>query len=75
MSSYTVYEENNCAIVVATSPIMNPTPKHISVKYHWSWNNVGKEILIMKIESENHKADIFTKGLQGEFFSGLGSLY
>ena len=31
--------------------------------------------MIQKIKSENQKADIFTKVLQGEFFSGLGSFY
>ena len=33
-SSSTVYEENNGAMVVETSPGMNPTSKHITVKYH-----------------------------------------
>ena len=35
VSSATVYEDNNGAIVVATSPMMTPTSNHISVKYHW----------------------------------------
>ena len=37
--------------------------------------HVGKELVTLKIESENQKAYIFTKGLQGEIFSGLGSFY
>ena len=68
VSSSTIYEDNNGAIVVAKSPRMNPTSKHISVKYHWFRQYVGKEFLIWKIESENQKADIFTKGLQGKIF-------
>ena len=36
--------------------------------YHWFRQHVVKKILIKKIESENQKADIFTKGLQGELF-------
>ena len=63
VSSSTIYEENNGAIFVATSPRMTPTSKHIAVKYHWFRQHVGKEFLIQKIESENLKAD--TKLLWG----------
>ena len=68
MSSSTIYEDNNGAIVVAKSPRMTPTSKHIAIKYHWFRQHVGKEFVIRKIESENQKADIFTKGLQGQYF-------
>ena len=68
VSSSTVYADNNGAIVVATSPRMTPSSKHIVVKYHWFRQHVGREFVIRKIESENQKADIFTKGLQGECF-------
>ena len=68
VSSSTIHEDNNGVIVVATIPRMNPTSKHIAVKYHWFRQHVGKEFLIRKIESENQKADIFTKGLQSEIF-------
>ena len=54
---------------------MNTTSKHIATKYHWLRQHAGKEFVIWKIESENQKADIFTKGLQGEFLSGQGSFY
>ena len=53
---------------MTTSPRIIYTSNHITVKYHWFSHNVGKEFLISKIESENQKADIFTKGLQGEIF-------
>ena len=65
-SSSNIYEDNNRAIFVATSPRTTPTSKHISVKYHWFRQHVGKEFVIRNIESENRKADIFTKGLQGQ---------
>ena len=42
VSSSTIYEDNNGAIVVTTSPSMNPTSKHIAVKYHWFRQHVGK---------------------------------
>ena len=74
VSSTTVYEDNNGAIVVVTSPRMTPTSKHIAVKYHWFTQHVGKEFVIQKIESENQKADIFTKGLQGQIFARIRKL-
>ena len=40
VSRSTVYEENNVAIVVVTSPRMTPTSNHIAVKYHWFRQNV-----------------------------------
>ena len=71
VASSTVYEDINGSIVVATSPSMTPTSNHIDVKYHWFRQHVGKEFLIRKIESENQKADIFIKGLQGQIFVGI----
>ena len=69
VSSSTIYEDNSGAIVVATSPRMIPTSNHIAVKYHWFRQHFGREFVIRKIESENQKADIFTKGLQCQIFS------
>ena len=74
VSSSSIYEDNNGAIVVAKSPRMTPTSKHISIKYHWFRQHVGKEFVIRNIESENHKADIFTKGLQGKIFVRIRKL-
>ena len=74
VSSSTVYEDNNRSIVVATSPRMNSTLKHIAVKYHWFRQHVGKEFVIRKIESENQKADIFTNVLQGLIFVRIRKL-
>ena len=74
VSISTIYEDNNEAIVVATSPRMTPTSKHIAVKYHWFVQHVGKEFVIRKIESENQKADIFTKGVQGQIFVRIKKL-
>ena len=60
-----VFEYNNGALGLATSPKMTPRTKYIGVKYHWFKDKVGEDkgILLEKIESENQKADIFTKGL------------
>ena len=74
VSSSTLYEDNNGAIVVATSPSMTPTSKHIAVKYHWFRQHVEEEFVIRKIESENQKADIFTNRLQGQIFVRIRKL-
>ena len=50
VSRSTVYEVNNRATVVATSPSMDPTSNQISVKYHWFRQHVRKEFVIWKIE-------------------------
>ena len=42
VSSSTIYEDNNGAIFVATSPRMTPTSNHIAVKYHWFRQHIGK---------------------------------
>ena len=74
VSISTVYEGNDRAIVVAKIPIMTPTSNHIAVKYHWFRQHVGKEFVNWKIESENQKAEVFTKGLQGKIFVRIRKL-
>ena len=74
VSRSTIYEENNGSIVLVTSPRTTTTPKHIAIKYHWFRQHVGKEFVIKKIQSENQKADIFTKGLQGQLFVRIRTL-
>ena len=74
VSRSTIYEENNGAIVVATSPRMTPKSNHIAINYHWFRQHVGKEFVIRKIKSENQKADIFTKGLQDQTFVRIRKL-
>ena len=59
---------------VVTFPRMTASSKHIAVKYNWFRQHVGKEIVIRKIESENQKTDIFTKGLQGQIFARIENL-
>ena len=47
--------------------MMTPTSKRIAIMYHWFRQHDVKEFVIWNIKSENQKADIFTKGLQGGF--------
>ena len=67
-SSSTIYEDNSGDIVMTTIPKITTTSKQISFKFHWFMHHVGKEFVIHKIDSENQKVYIFTKGLQGNFF-------
>ena len=48
VSRYTIYEDNSGATVVAKSPRMTPTSKHIAVNYHWFRQHVGKESVILE---------------------------
>ncbi|MGH3056422.1 MAG: hypothetical protein ACRDL7_15720 [Gaiellaceae bacterium] len=60
----TVFEDNNGTLSLAHTPAMTPRTKHIGVKYHFFWEHVRRgTVKIVKVESENQKADIFTKGL------------
>jgi hypothetical protein len=64
----TVFEDNNGALGLATSPKLTPRTRHISTKYHFFKSHVGDEksgkaVRIVKIDTGDQKADIFTKGL------------
>ena len=71
-----VFEDNAGALVLAKSPKLTPRTKHIAVKYHWFRDQIGEQngIVLHKIESENQKADIFTKGLTLDLFRRIRKL-
>ena len=71
-----VFEDNNGALILAKSPKLTPRTKHIAVKYHWFRDKIGEQhgIVLNKIESENQKADIFTKGLTADLFRRIRRL-
>ena len=75
-----IFEDNNGAIATATSPKMNPRTKHIGVKYHFvkdyfARNKMGEHpLVIVKVDTLEQKADIFTKGLNEEGFSRIRKL-
>ena len=60
-----VFEDNDGDLKLATAPNISPRTKHIAVKYHFFREAVGegKGIQIMKIDTAEQMADIFTKGL------------
>ena len=75
-----IFEDNNGAIATATAPKMSPRTKHIAVKYHFVKQYFNKAcdflhpFLLKKINTEDQKADIFTKGLKAETFLTIRKL-
>ena len=70
-----VFEDNNGALILASSPRMTPRSKHIAVKYHFfRSHNANGHIKIIKISTTEQKADIFTKGLVRTVFESIRKL-
>lgn len=66
-----VYEDNEGALKLASSPISRVTPhsKHFAIKYHWFREKLDEyNISLLRIDTDRQKADIFTKGLVGKEF-------
>ena len=58
------YNAGTLALAKLELPWMTPQSKHYSVKYHWFWSCLKPEnIQVLKIESKQKLADLFTKGL------------
>ena len=63
-TSSVVFEDNNGCIAMASSPKMNARTKHLAVHYHFFRERVlSGAIKLVKIDTKEQKADIFTKGL------------
>ena len=68
----TIFEDNNGALILASTPKMTPRSKHIAIKYHFFCDAIRKGIaLIAPIQMEEQLADIFAKGLADQTFSYL----
>ena len=72
----TVFEDNNGALSLATSPKLSPRTKHIAIKYHHFRESIGQEngIIIEKVDTTRQKADILTKGLPGPTHASIRKL-
>ena len=72
----TVFEDNNGALSLASSPKMTPRTKHIAVKYHFFRDKIGEDkgIVLEKIDTTVQIADIFTKGFAIDKFQHLRNL-
>ena len=66
-SHSTIYKDNSAYLSQATLPKMIPQTKHIAVLYYWFCKYVVSGILcILKVDTNENLADIFTKGLVPE---------
>jgi hypothetical protein len=74
----TIWEDNVGALTLANLelPRITPKSKHFAVKYHWFREQlIPGEIEIVRVDTHNQLADVFTKGLSKEKFENLrGSL-
>jgi hypothetical protein len=71
----TVFEDNQGALALATSPKLTPRTKHIGVKYHFFREHVlSGKITLEFIPSIRQQADILTKGLTTVKFNDLRKL-
>jgi hypothetical protein len=70
-----LFEDNNGALIMATSPKIRPRTKHINIKYHHFREAIhtGK-VTIHKISTDKQQADIFTKPLIEQAFLYLRKL-
>lgn len=67
-----VFEDNQPALILATTdpPRMTPRSKSLAVKYHWFRSKLSPTtITVLPIASADNTADIFTKALPFEAFA------
>ena len=60
-----VWKDNTGTQNLANSkgPLMTSRTKHITIKYHWFKSMVASQIEILRINTKEQRADIFTKSL------------
>jgi len=74
----TIWEDKVGALTLAKLELLRMTPrsKHISIKYHWFRSYVTpdsgpKSLDVVKVDSKDQIADIFTKGVGPALFHPL----
>ena len=64
-----VFEDNNGALILATTPCKTPHSKHIAIKYHFFKEHICLgHIHIHKVSSNEQIADCMSKGLEQTLF-------
>ena len=69
-----MWEDNNGALQLATNPNkVSIRTKHLVVKYHFFRHHIATngEIRVLKVDTTEQIADIFTKGLPVDTFTYL----
>lgn len=72
----TIFEDNNGALGLETSPKITPRTKQISVKYNFFRDKIGeyKEVVVKHVESEYQLKECLTKEFPEEKFSKIRNL-
>ena len=67
-----VFYDNTSAINFSKNPIQHSKSKHIEIHYHFIWDLVEDKVVYLEFtHTDNQKADIFTKPLDGPQFESL----
>ena len=67
-----VFCDNTNAINLSKNPVQHSKSKHIEIHYHFVQDLVENKVVCLEfIHIDNHKADIFTKPLDGPQFESL----
>jgi hypothetical protein len=70
-----VFEDNNGALKMATCPKITLRNRHFATKFHFFTSHVKQgDIQVIKVASEDQKADCLTKGLGIELFVRIRKL-
>jgi Reverse transcriptase (RNA-dependent DNA polymerase)/GAG-pre-integrase domain len=68
----TVFEDNNGALALASTPKLTSRSRHYAVKYHFFRSHVASgAIQLKKVDTKDQVADIFTKSPSVEIFQRL----
>ena len=67
-----VFYDNTSAINLSKNPVQHSKSKHIEIRCHFIWDLVEDKVVCLEfIHTDNQKADIFTKPLDGPRFESL----
>lgn len=67
-----VFCDNTSAINLSKNPVQHSKSKHIEIRYHFIRDLVEERVVCLEfIHTDNQKADIFTKPLDGLWFESL----
>ena len=67
-----VFYDNTSAINLSKNPVQHSKSKHIEIRYHFIQDLVEDKMVCLEfIHTDNQKADIFTKPLDGPRFESL----
>lgn len=59
-----IFEDNNSCISIANNPTNHKKSKHIDIKYHFTREQINKNVIQLKhISTGNQLADMFTKAI------------